>query len=88
LDKEDSRAKLLKILKNNKRRLVISRVPIETKKQFIEHANKYYEGDYGMLLMTAFNDYLLVRKLKELIIGSKAKIEVDKNGDVLLLKLR
>ncbi len=68
LDKEDSRAKLLKILKNNKRRLVISRVPENLKKEFIEFANQEFCEDYGMALRWLWDQAWEYQAMKEKLI--------------------
>ena len=68
MDKEDSRAKLLKILKNNKRRLVISRVPENLKKEFIEFANQEFCEDYGMALRWLWDQAWEYQAMKEKLI--------------------
>ncbi len=46
------------ILKEKEKKLIMSRVPKETKKVFIELAEEEFEGDYGMTLKAILDGYM------------------------------
>jgi len=47
---EDQKRLLMKILKENKYSLYIGRLRLETKRKFVEIANKEFCSDYGLFL--------------------------------------
>jgi len=72
-----------KIFKDNALSLRISRVPSETKKQFLELAEKEFCGDYGMTLK-----WLMMERWNKLL-GLElrlAKLESDKTGKAVKIK--
>lgn len=83
-----------KIFKDNSLSLRISRVPPETKKQFIELAEKEFVGDYGMtlkwLMMERWNKLLdlelRVAKLESEKTGKPVKIKTMLNGRQIKVK--
>lgn len=64
----------------NKKSIRISRVPDRVKKAFIDYANKEFESDYGMCLMSIFNEAREYRTLKDKFMNGEfiIKIEVKK----------
>jgi len=65
--------------------LVISRVPFETKRTFIDIANAQFSGDYGMLLKKILDDAIEYQNMKVIFfenIDMKLDIIIDKLNNV------
>lgn len=71
--------KLAERLKENTYSLSINRIPIQTKREFIDFANKEFCGDYGMTLhyiWDQFRENIKVEFLLDEINEIKSRLEV------------
>ncbi len=64
--------------------LTISRVPLNTKRDFISLANAEFEGDYGMVLKVIFDQFIEYQNMKALFFDKLENIE--NKLDVLMNK--
>lgn len=65
--------------------LVISRVPIDTKKTFVDIANAEFSGDYGMLLKNILDEAIEYKQMKIIFfenVNMKLDIIIDKLSNV------
>ena len=61
--------------RSRERRLIINRIPTQTKEKFIEMADEEFVSDYGLTLKAILDGYLIYRKFFELVPLRLEKIE-------------
>jgi len=59
--------------------LVISRVPQNTKSEFVKLAESEFADDFGLTLKALLDDYLIFNKIKDSFMNNKIKI-IFENG--------
>lgn len=62
--------------------LIMSRVPIKTKIQFIQLAKDHFEGDYGMALKFLIDNFVLTETLKNLEYKINYLIEMAERKEI------
>lgn len=77
-------------IEKNEKKLIINRVPVETKKLFISIANDEFVGDYGLLLKYILEQSLEYHQLKSVFLNNIDmkldniinKLDLEKNEEI------